>query len=154
MAFITVLASMTVLVLALLLIGSLIGEVIAILVLYHRQASPGKAQYVLISVIILASVIALVTFGRLLAIFFRLLSLAMRDRRDRKRAIEIALNTDAGKPMTVADYRFLFSQEKTREDALRFAEEMIAVFPPQEERRPRSPTDDDIRKAVDEAFPT
>ena len=113
-AFITVLASMTVLVLALLLIGSLIGEFIAILALYHRQSSPGQALYVLISVIILAAVIALVTFGRLPATFFRLLSMTMRDRRDRKRAIEIALKTDAGQPLTVADYLWVPKTYATR----------------------------------------
>lgn len=149
---ITLLASTIVLVMAMALIGSLVGEAIAILALYHRQSSPWQALCA-ISVIILAAVIAFIPFWRLAATFIRLLSMGIRDRRDRKRATEIALKTDEGEPLTVADYRFQFSQRKTREDAERFAELLIANHVPPAERRLGSPTEDDIRRALDEAFP-
>jgi hypothetical protein len=57
---------------------------------------------------------------------------------------------------TAADYRelpFHFSQIKTREEAKRFAEQVIADRGLPAERRLGSPTDDDIRRALDEVFP-
>jgi hypothetical protein len=148
---ITMLASTIVLAMAILLIGSLIGEVIAILALYHRQSSPWQVLCI-ISVVFLAAVIALVPFWRLAATFRRLLSMAMSDRRDRRRADEISSETDE-LPLTIANYRFHFSQMKTREEVQRFAEQVIADRGPPAERRLGSPTDDDIRRALDEAFP-
>lgn len=148
---ITMLASTIVLVMAIALIGSLIGEVIAILALYYRQSSTWQVLCV-ISVIILAAVIAVVPFWRLAATFLRLLSMGMRDRRDVRRAYKISSKTGE-LPYTIADYRFMFSQRKTREDAERLAELLIADHVPPAERRLGSPTEDDIRRALDEAFP-
>jgi hypothetical protein len=140
--------------LALSLIGSLIGEFIAIRALYQRKATPWQAQYVLISVIVLASVIALVTSGRLVAAFLKLLAIRRRNRRDRESAIEIDLKGTSGMPFIQADYVFQISKEaRTRDDALKLAERMIANFPPEAELRPGTPPAEDILKAVDEAFP-
>lgn len=148
---ITLLASTIVLFMAVALIGSLVGEAIAILALYHRQSSSWQALCV-ISVIILAAVIALIPFWRLATTFLRFLSMGVRDRRDRRRAYKVASETDE-LPLTIADYRFQFSRQKTREDAERFAELLIAHRRPPAERRLGSPTEDDIRRALDEAFP-
>jgi MFS family permease len=157
------------------LIYGLIGEAIAILALYHRQSSPGQAQWVLISVIILVALIAVVTCVRLVPTVFKVLSMGMRDRRDRKRADKIASGSREARPMTRGDYRAIFGRLnlKTREDAERFAEQMIDAFRGAElvriehelgvrvedDKRSlavdsiRLPVEDDIRKALDEAFP-
>jgi hypothetical protein len=149
---ITLLASTTVLFMAIALIGSLVGEAIAVLALYQRQSSPWQVLCV-ISVIFLAAVIALIPFWRLAATFLRLLSMGARDKRDRRRAYEVSSETDEV-PLTIADYRSHFSQQKTREEAERFAEVVIADrLPPPSERRLGTPTEDDIRRALDEAFP-
>lgn len=148
---ITMLASAIVLAMAISLIGSLVGEVIAILALYYRQSSPWQVLCV-ISVIFLAAVIALVPFWRLAATFRRLLSMAMNDKRDRRRADEISSETDE-LPLTIANYRSYFSLKETREEAQRSAEQVIADRRPPAERRLGSPTDDDIRRAIDEVFP-
>jgi len=148
---ITMFAPAIVLCMAIVLIGSLVGEAIAILALYHRQSSSWQALCV-VSVIVLAAVIALVPFWRLAATFLRLLSMGMRDRRNLIRSLKIASETGE-QPLTKADYRFMFSQRKTREDAEGFAELMIADLLPPAERRLGSPTEDDIRRALDEAFP-
>jgi len=140
--------------LALSLIGSLIGEFIAFLALYQRKASPWQANYVLISLIVLASVIALVTSGRLVATFLKLLAIRRRNRRHRESAVEIALTTTAGMPFILADYVFQLSKlARTRDDALKLAQRRIADFPPEAELRPGTPPAEDILKAVDEAFP-
>jgi hypothetical protein len=148
---ITLLASTIVLFMAIALIGSLVGEAIAVLALYHRQSSSWQVLCV-ISVIFLAAVIALIPFWRLAATFLRLLSMGARDRRDRRRAYEVSSETDEV-PLTIADYRSHFSQQKTREEAERFAEVVLADRSPSAERRLGGPTEDDIRRALDEAFP-
>jgi hypothetical protein len=148
---VTLLAFTVVLLMAIVLIGSLAGEAIAILALYHRQSSSWQALCV-ISVIVLAVVIALIPFWRLAATFLRLLSMRMHDRRNRERAYKISSETGE-LPMTIADYRYQFSQRKTREDAEGYAELVISHMVPPAERRLGSPTEDDIRRALDEAFP-
>lgn len=148
---IALVASTIVLFMAIALIGSLVGETIAILALYDRQSSSWQVLCV-ISVIFLAAVIALIPFWRLAATFLRLLSMGSRDRRDRRRAYEVSSETNEV-PLTIADFRFHFSQQKTREDAERFAEMVIADRPPPAEQRIGGPTEDDIRRALDEAFP-
>jgi hypothetical protein len=140
--------------LALSLIGSLIGEFIAIVALYQRKASPWQAHYILISMIALALVIALVTSARPVAVFLKLRTIRRRNRRDGERAVEIALKTKAGQPFIPADYVFQLSKRaKTRDDALELAKSMVANLPPEEERRPGTPGAEYIWKAVDEAFP-
>jgi hypothetical protein len=149
-ALMKVLASTVVSLLTLSLIGSLIGEVLAILALYDRQSSPWRAYVVLISVIILAAMIALVPIGRLAATLIGLLSMTIRDGRDRKHAEEITLETNE-KPYTVADLRLQFASSRTRESAARLAEYLTAAVP-YEERRKGSPTDEDIQRALHDTW--
>jgi hypothetical protein len=137
------------------LVGSLLGEVFAVLALYHRHSSSWQDLWILFSVIALASVIALVPVWKLVTAFFGFASIGRRDRRDREYAVQISSETRAGLPFTIADYRFQFSKQKTRKDAERYAEMAIEVLQsiPLEQLRPGSPTADDIRQALDEAFP-
>jgi len=147
-------AFLTVFILALSLIGSLIGEFIAIAALSQRKASPWQGHYVLISMIVLASVIALVTAARPVAVFLRLQAIRRRNRRDRERALQISSETKAGLPFTLADYVFQVSKyARTRDEALEFANRMIAAQQPEAEPRPGTPPSEDYLKAVDEAFP-
>jgi hypothetical protein len=86
---------------------------------------------------------------------FRFASTDRLDSRDQENALQTDSETGAGMPFTIADYRFQFSKEKTREDAERHAEAVIALLqgiPPQL-LRPGSPTADGIRRALDKAFP-
>jgi hypothetical protein len=157
LVFINVLGYSVVLAVALSLVLSLLAEVFAILALYHRQENPYPALFI-IPVIALAAVIALVPLGSLTVTFARLRSIARRDRKDRKKAYQISEGTRAGLPLTRADYRFVLSRQRTREDAERFVEEWIArelLFAQSSpgKTRPGSATTEDMLKALAETFP-
>jgi hypothetical protein len=155
LSFVNLLAFAAVFALLIPLVGSLLGEVFAVLALYHRHSSSWQDLWVLLSVITLACVIALLPVWKLVMALFRFASTDRRDRRDRENALQIDSETSAGMPFTIADYRFQFAKEKTREDAERHAEAVIALLqgtPPQL-LRPGSPTASGIRRALDEAFP-
>lgn len=151
LVFINMLGYSVVLAVALSLILSLLAEVFAILALYDRQENPHPALFI-IPVIALATVIALVPLGSLTVTFARLRSIARRDRKDSKKAYRIAKETRAGLPLTRADYRFILSRKRTREDAERLAELLIAQSSP-EDNRPGSATTEDLLKALEETFP-
>ncbi len=149
--FVKALNYAAVLLFTLLLIGSLIGEIFAILALHDRQSSSWRAYVVLYSVIFLAVIIAIPPIGRLTATFLRLRSIKVRDKQDKERAIRIAIeNPLNGEPLIVADYRLIFAGLRTREGA----EELLEMNrTPLADQRIGSPTEEEIRKALDEMYP-
>lgn len=143
----------TLLAFVLLLVVSLIGEIIAILALYYRQSSPWRAWWVLISVILLAAVIALVTSRRSAATVVRILTIRRRDKKDKKRAIEIAVTSKEGEPLIPADHRNMFVRDmgKHKAEIDAYLDNVPQV--PEAQRRRGSPTLDEIRRGLEEAFP-
>jgi hypothetical protein len=134
---------------------SVIGEIIAIRALYYRKSSHWQDLWVLISVLLLAAVIALVASRRWAATVFRVLAIRRRDRKDKKRAIEIAVTHPLeGEPLIPADYRNMFVRDTRRhKDEIDAFRDSLPQLAPGDRPRLGSPTQDQIRKGLEEAFP-
>jgi hypothetical protein len=133
-----------VLALALPLLFSLIGEGCALWALYYKESMP----WILFSVIILVAVTAFVTFRELATTSVKVVTIKLGDILSVRRA--------HGSAIPRADYRHMFSQKKTPEDAELDAGKYIYSSPlpdSPEHYIPGDATPQEIRNVLDEVWP-